>query len=156
MSLREEVEQHYEVLESIVEGKTEAILPVVIVHGAEKGGIFALEGLPDEHDDKCTMFRQLGKNNPVENILSITFASEAWMVTLDKDEGIPDGRVSQHPRKVEAVVVVGMTSQGETYQRIAPIERDEDNIISLGESKDTADTVESPLLSSFFEGVALR
>jgi hypothetical protein len=124
---------------SLVEAKARFTAPrVAIYHVNEEKGereltIVFMRDIPADPDNKEAMFRLIGKSAAQMHlkVMGIFLICEAWSVEAPKDPGI---RPSEHPDRVESVMVTGMTMDKRFNMGSIPITgRDENKAIQLGE-----------------------
>jgi hypothetical protein len=125
-------------LQSFVEGilnqarqnlqKDGAVAPVLFLQFQDgEGGIMPLD-LPDTHEERRLYFTAIGlaflaEGKQVDEAL---FLSETWYVGADKNERLtPDVAPSEHPRRREAITIVGRDAARSRYTVvIQPFGRD--------------------------------
>lgn len=147
----------------------EGLLPVLTVYVGGPGipeGTFEKRQINIEDaigsDDRFEQLEQLGYSM-VSKLHVVPFlavlVSEAWAVKQDKDQGVPQGRPSQHPNRYEIFMASSLTLDGRAAAVSYGLTRDEDNNFVLGEREinlrfgdEDAGGMQNNLVGAFYDG----
>lgn len=159
-------DEHSEALSIFLKkNKTKEFCPQLLVAVATDDGklrLILIPPLPFDENRTLTMFRigcQLGANKA--GIVAAWLQSEAWALDVRKSP-VPIGNyksISNHPERVETIIMSGMTIDGRVNTRTWKIDRDQDSNIVLGEKiieiragDNGSVESEAKLLESLFRG----
>ena len=137
-------------------------VPTVIAEGSSNSTVLVFEAFSDTSDGRALQMYSagvdLGRQNPIGELLTITFISEAWMSGAVNGK-LPSVPPSKDPQRTEALIVTRLAvktraSEFRAYQML----RDKGHRLKglAPVHTDTAGlTSESPLLSAFVRGFSV-
>lgn len=160
------VQQQIGAVKKIVEDGTQELLPILFarcVHSqTQEAGvhIVGLADMPEDPDEKRELMRGVAAKFTREHLIptDVSLVSEAWMKSVSAHEyqrakhtGMP--RPSECLDRKEVVQVSGLSVSRRALSFMAPIRRDDENRILLGEFEEMGGEMRCYLLEQFFAGV---